>query len=64
MGDHRIISLLEIVPIKGWHPKMNATEYDDIEKHGDEYEHDYLTTLIANRSCDWLEYEQKVHPKV
>ena len=50
-----------LTPLKGWSP--NQPNADVTEKHGHSYAHDYLTNLVANRSCQWLEYEHKLNPE-
>ena len=46
--------------VKGWSPQRPNVDF--IEKHGNDYQHDYLTNLVANRSCQWLEYEKNKDP--
>lgn len=47
--------------VKGWAPDAPDGK-DEIEKHGYDYSTDYLTDLVANRSCEWLEYEKQKNP--
>ena len=47
--------------LKGWSPER--PDADLIEKHGHSPAHDYLTTLVANRSCQWLAYEHEHNPE-